>query len=127
MTKILIIEDDESTRRAYEDFLSEDYTPEDLIFKETADEGINELEHMLSSGEKPRGVITDNNTDSTKTGMDVIDYVIAKFTRVPVIMIAAENIDGTVEKTALEKGASAYLDKPVRMNTFLETVKEYVK
>jgi response regulator of citrate/malate metabolism len=51
----------------------------------------------------------------------------AKLPGVNVIMIAGENYEGTVRKTAIQKGASAFLGKPFVVQTFLETVKEYVK
>ncbi len=127
MTKILVAEDEEVIRDLYQACLSDEYNSEDLQFVETGDEAISELEKMLSKGEKPDLVITDNKMPGTKTGMDVIDYVIAKFPGTPVIMVASENLEGNVEQTALEKGASAYLSKPISELKFLKTVEKYAK
>lgn len=125
MTKILVAEDEESISELYKAGLSMDYEPAYLKFVKTGDEAISELEKLLSKGEKPNLVITDNTMPGTKKGMDVIDYIIANFTEVPVIMVAAA--DDSVKETALQKGASAFLSKPFSMSEFLKTVEKYIK
>lgn len=126
MTKILIAEDEEAIRELYEDCLSTYYNQGDLTFKATGDEAISALEEMLSKGEKPELVITDNKMPPGKlTGMDVIDYVRAKLPDTKVIMIAGEDSEMTVKKTALQKGASAYLSKPFKLQELLATVRKY--
>ncbi len=128
MEKILVAEDEASMRGLYQTYLSQDYNASDVKLVATGDEAIRVLEEMLSRGEKPALVITDNQMPpGEKTGMDVIDYVKANLSDTPVVMIAGENLEKTVRKNAVQKGASAYLPKPVGMNAFLEVVKKYVK
>lgn len=126
MTRIIVAEDEANLRRFYERFLSKDYRGEELLFVETGDEAVSALEEMLERGEKPNLVVTDNIMPPGKiTGMGVIDFVKGRFPGTNVVMVASENREATVGKTALEKGASAYLPKPVEIKAFLETVKKY--
>ncbi len=127
MTKILIAEDEQDLRAIYEDCFGLKYPHSVLKLATTGEEAISSLEEMLARGEKPELVITDNNMPpGEKTGMDVIDYVRKNCPEVPVIVIAVDDYEMTVKKIALEKGASACLSKPFKLQELFSTVGKYV-
>ena len=108
MAKILIIDDDESTRLTLSSYLSEDLKYETF----TADCGIKGVE--LAKKINPDLIISDINMPDIN-GLEVLKQIKEFDELIQVIIITAfDDMNSTI--AAMQKGAYDYLEKPVDIN-----------
>ncbi len=112
--RILVVDDEESIRFTFENFLSEEG------YKVFTAKNYNEAVSMLSQGEFDL-VFADIILEDM-TGVDILRQVREKKLNCPVIMITGEpNLETASD--ALRLGAFDYIPKPVRQDTLLRVAK----
>jgi two-component system, NtrC family, nitrogen regulation response regulator NtrX len=114
MSKILIIDDERSIRRALREILEFEQFEVD-----EAENGIEGLEKAKSNS---YDVLFCDIKMPGKDGMEVLDELIAAQIDVPIIMISGHgNIETAVD--AIKKGAFDFIEKPLDLNRILVTVR----
>lgn len=116
MSKVLIIEDEESIRRVLKKILQEEDPSHEIIEAEDGEQGIKavnsiNLDLILCDIKMP-----------VKDGMEVLREVIKSHPTIPVIMISGHgDIQTAVE--CMKIGAFDYIEKPPDLNRLLNTVR----
>lgn len=116
MSKILIVEDEESIRRVLKKILSEEDKSHEIIEAENGIEALNfikknQLDLIISDIKMPK-----------VDGIEVLAYVKKNNPDVPVIMISGHgDLDLAVD--CMKKGAYDYISKPPDLNRLLTTVR----
>lgn len=116
MSKVLIIEDEESIRRVLKKILQEEDQSHEIIEAEDGDKGIKavnsiNLDLILCDIKMP-----------VKDGMEVLREVIKSHPTIPVVMISGHgDIQTAVE--CMKIGAFDYIEKPPDLNRLLNTVR----
>ena len=120
MSKILIIEDEESIRRVLKKVLIEE-NDKYLIFE--AIDGVDGVEKIKSN--KLDLILCDIKMPK-KDGIEVLDFIIKKHSEIPVIMISGHgDLETAVESMRL--GAFDYISKPPDLNRLLNSVRAALK
>jgi two-component system, NtrC family, nitrogen regulation response regulator NtrX len=114
MSKILIIDDERSIRRALREILE---------FEQfEVDEAENGIEGVEKAKSNAYDVLFCDIKMPGKDGMEVLDELIAAQIDVPIIMISGHgNIETAVD--AIKKGAFDFIEKPLDLNRILVTVR----
>ncbi len=116
MSKILIVEDEESIRRVLKKILSEEDKSHEIVEAENGIEALNfikknQLDLIISDIKMPK-----------VDGIEVLAYVKKNNPDVPVIMISGHgDLDLAVD--CMKKGAYDYISKPPDLNRLLTTVR----
>ena len=116
MSKILIVEDEESIRRVLKKILSEEDKSHEIAEAENGIEALNfikknQLDLIISDIKMPK-----------VDGIEVLAYVKENNPDVPVIMISGHgDLDLAVD--CMKKGAYDYISKPPDLNRLLTTVR----
>ena len=116
MSKILIVEDEESIRRVLKKILSEEDKSHEIVEAENGIEALNfikknQLDLIISDIKMPK-----------VDGIEVLAYVKNNNPDVPVIMISGHgDLDLAVD--CMKKGAYDYISKPPDLNRLLTTVR----
>ena len=120
MSKILIIEDEESIRRVLKKVLMEE-NDKYQIFE--AIDGVDGVEKIKSN--KLDLILCDIKMPK-KDGIEVLDFIIKKYSEIPVIMISGHgDLETAVESMRL--GAFDYISKPPDLNRLLNSVRAALK
>jgi len=120
MSKILIIEDEESIRRVLKKVLMEE-NDKYQIFE--AIDGVDGVEKIKSN--KLDLILCDIKMPK-KDGIEVLDFIIKKHSEIPVIMISGHgDLETAVESMRL--GAFDYISKPPDLNRLLNSVRAALK
>ena len=120
MSKILIIEDEETIRRVLNKVLSEEN--KDYIIVEAID-GLQGIEIVKSN--KIDLILCDIKMPK-KDGIDVLKFLIKDYSEIPVIMISGHgDLETAVETMRL--GAFDYISKPPDLNRLLNSVRGALK
>jgi DNA-binding NtrC family response regulator len=120
MSKILIIEDEETIRRVLNKVLSEEN--KDYIIVEAID-GLQAIDIVKSN--KIDLILCDIKMPK-KDGMDVLKFLIKDYSEIPVIMISGHgDLETAVETMRL--GAFDYISKPPDLNRLLNSVRGALK
>ena len=120
MSKILIIEDEESIRRVLKKVLIEE-DGKYQIFE--AIDGVDGVEKIKSN--KLDLILCDIKMPK-KDGIEVLDFIIKKYSEIPVIMISGHgDLETAVESMRL--GAFDYISKPPDLNRLLNSVRAALK
>ncbi len=120
MSKILIIEDEESIRRVLKKVLMEE-NDKYQIFE--AIDGVDGVENIKSN--KLDLILCDIKMPK-KDGIEVLDFIIKKYSEIPVIMISGHgDLETAVESMRL--GAFDYISKPPDLNRLLNSVRAALK
>jgi DNA-binding NtrC family response regulator len=117
MSKILIIEDEESIRRVLKKVLIEEDGKYQIFEAIDGVEKIktNKLDLILCDIKMPK-----------KDGIEVLDFIIKKYSEIPVIMISGHgDLETAVESMRL--GAFDYISKPPDLNRLLNSVRAALK
>jgi len=120
MSKILIIEDEESIRRVLRKVLIEEDSSYDIIEACDGDQAIemvkiNKIDLILCDIKMPK-----------KDGIEVLKFLIKDYQEVPVIMISGHgDLETAVESMRL--GAFDYISKPPDLNRLLNSVRGALK
>jgi len=115
--KILVVEDDEEMRALLEEFFLEEG-----FETESVNDG-SEAFRKLVKGSFDL-VITDIRMPGL-TGLDILPGIRKLQPEVPIIVITAFGSD-EIRQRALERGATAYLEKPIQFKTLRSLVCEVV-
>ncbi|MDR9399893.1 MAG: sigma-54 dependent transcriptional regulator [Psychroflexus sp.] len=116
MSKVLIIEDEESIRRVLKKILQEEDQSHEIIEAEDGEKGVKavnsiNLDLILCDIKMP-----------VKDGMEVLREVIKSHPTIPVVMISGHgDIQTAVE--CMKIGAFDYIEKPPDLNRLLNTVR----
>lgn len=116
MSKILIIEDEESIRRVLKKVLIEEDGKYQIFEAIDGVDGVekiktNKLDLILCDIKMPK-----------KDGIEVLDFIIKKYSEIPVIMISGHgDLETAVESMRL--GAFDYISKPPDLNRLLNSVR----
>ncbi len=117
MSKILVIDDDDSNRESLEMyFIEEGY---DVATASTGKQGVTRYRDNPADA-----VILDIRLPDME-GFDVLDTLKAQNEDVKVIMITAFHDEQTISR-ALEKGSFAYIKKPINLDELDSMVKQAV-
>lgn len=120
MSKILIIEDEETIRRVLNKVLSEEN--KDYILVEAID-GLQAIDIVKSN--KIDLILCDIKMPK-KDGIDVLKFLIKDYSEIPVIMISGHgDLETAVETMRL--GAFDYISKPPDLNRLLNSVRGALK
>ena len=120
MSKILIIEDEESIRRVLKKVLIEE-DGKYQVFE--AIDGVDGVEKIKSN--KLDLILCDIKMPK-KDGIEVLDFIIKKYSEIPVIMISGHgDLETAVESMRL--GAFDYISKPPDLNRLLNSVRAALK
>jgi|TARA_B110000259_G_C14032083_1_gene407191 DNA-binding NtrC family response regulator len=120
MSKILIIEDEETIRRVLNKVLSEEN--KDYIIVEAID-GLQAIDIVKSN--KIDLILCDIKMPK-KDGIDVLKFLIKDYSEIPVIMISGHgDLETAVETMRL--GAFDYISKPPDLNRLLNSVRGALK
>jgi two-component system nitrogen regulation response regulator NtrX len=120
MSKILIIEDEESIRRVLKKVLIEE-DGKYQIFE--AIDGVDGVEKIKSN--KLDLILCDIKMPK-KDGIEVLNFIIKKYSEIPVIMISGHgDLETAVESMRL--GAFDYISKPPDLNRLLNSVRAALK
>ena len=120
MSKILIIEDEESIRRVLKKVLIEEDGKYQIFEAIDGVDGVekiktNKLDLILCDIKMPK-----------KDGIEVLDFIIKKYSEIPVIMISGHgDLETAVESMRL--GAFDYISKPPDLNRLLNSVRAALK
>ncbi len=115
--KILVVEDDEEMRALLEEFFLEEG-----FETESVNDGSEAFRKLVK--ESFDLVITDIRMPGL-TGLDILPGIRKLQPEVPIIVITAFGSD-EVRQRALERGATAYLEKPIQFKTLRSLVCEVV-
>jgi DNA-binding NtrC family response regulator len=120
MSKILIIEDEESIRRVLKKVLIEEDSKYQFI---EASDGVQGIEKIKSN--KFNLILCDIKMPK-KDGIEVLQFIIKECPEVPVIMISGHgDLETAVESMRL--GAFDYISKPPDLNRLLNSVRSALK
>ncbi|MBU87357.1 MAG: response regulator [Flavobacteriaceae bacterium] len=120
MSKILIIEDEESIRRVLKKVLIDENSSYNII---EASDGINGIESIKKN--KVDLVLCDIKMPK-KDGIEVLKFLIQDFAEIPVIMISGHgDLETAVE--SMRMGAFDYISKPPDLNRLLNSVRGALK
>jgi DNA-binding NtrC family response regulator len=120
MSKILIIEDEESIRRVLKKVLIEEDNKYQFI---EASDGVQGIEKIKSN--KLNLILCDIKMPK-KDGIEVLQFIIKECPEVPVIMISGHgDLETAVESMRL--GAFDYISKPPDLNRLLNSVRSALK
>lgn len=120
MSKILIIEDEESIRRVLKKVLIEENNKYQFI---EASDGVQGIEKIKSN--KFNLILCDIKMPK-KDGIEVLQFIIKECPEVPVIMISGHgDLETAVESMRL--GAFDYISKPPDLNRLLNSVRSALK
>ncbi len=120
MSKILIIEDEETIRRVLNKVLSEEN--KDYIIVEAID-GLQAIDIVKSN--KIDLILCDIKMPK-KDGINVLKFLIKDYSEIPVIMISGHgDLETAVETMRL--GAFDYISKPPDLNRLLNSVRGALK
>ena len=120
MSKILIIEDEESIRRVLKKVLIEEDDKYEIF---EAFDGVDGIEKIKSN--KLDLILCDIKMPK-KDGIEVLDFIIKKYSEIPVIMISGHgDLETAVESMRL--GAFDYISKPPDLNRLLNSVRAALK
>ena len=120
MTKILIIEDEESIRRVLKKVLIEENNKYQFI---EASDGVQGIEKIKSN--KLNLILCDIKMPK-KDGIEVLQFIIKECPEVPTIMISGHgDLETAVESMRL--GAFDYISKPPDLNRLLNSVRSALK
>ena len=120
MSKILIIEDEESIRRVLKKVLIEEDNKYQFI---EASDGVQGIEKIKSN--KFNLILCDIKMPK-KDGIEVLQFIIKECPEVPVIMISGHgDLETAVESMRL--GAFDYISKPPDLNRLLNSVRSALK
>lgn len=120
MSKILIIEDEESIRRVLKKVLIEEDGKYQIFEAIDGVDGVekiktNKLDLILCDIKMPK-----------KDGIEVLNFIIKKYSEIPVIMISGHgDLETAVESMRL--GAFDYISKPPDLNRLLNSVRAALK
>ena len=120
MSKILIIEDEESIRRVLKKVLIEEDSAYNIIEAYDGDQAIeivkkNKLDLILCDIKMPK-----------KDGVEVLKFLVKDYQEIPVIMISGHgDLETAVESMRL--GAFDYISKPPDLNRLLNSVRGALK
>jgi DNA-binding NtrC family response regulator len=120
MSKILIIEDEESIRRVLKKVLIEEDGKYQIFEAIDGVDGVekiktNKLDLILCDIKMPK-----------KDGIEVLDFIIKKYSEIPVIMISGHgDLETAVESMRI--GAFDYISKPPDLNRLLNSVRAALK
>ena len=120
MSKILIVEDEDSIRRVLKKVLSE----EDSKYK--LDEAANGEEAISLIKSQHYDLILCDIKMPKKDGIDVLEFVIGYDSKIPIIMISGHGDLKTAVK-AMRLGAFDYIEKPPDLNNLLTSVRSALK
>lgn len=115
--RILVVEDDEEMRSLLKDFFTEEGFETDSVSN-----GSEAFRKLVK--ESFVLVITDIRMPGL-TGLDILPGIRKLQPEVPIIVITAFGSE-EIRQRALERGATAYLEKPVHFNTLRNLVSEMV-
>ncbi len=115
--RILVVEDDEEMRSLLKEFLNEEGYETDSV--DNGSEAYRRLVRELFDL-----IITDIRMPGL-TGLDILPGIRKLQPEVPIIVITAFGSE-EIRQRALERGATAYLEKPVHFNTLRSLVCEMV-
>ena len=107
MSKILVIDDDDSSRESIEMYFSEE--GHDVVTASTGSQGVRQF--LDNSAD---AVILDIRLPDME-GFDVLDNLRSLNENVKVIMITAFHDEKTIRR-AMEKGSFAYIKKPINLD-----------
>jgi DNA-binding NtrC family response regulator len=120
MSKILIIEDEETIRRVLKKVLFEENDAYNII---EAHDGVQAIEIIKSN--KIDLILCDIKMPK-KDGIDVLKFLIKDYPEIPIIMISGHgDLETAVESMRL--GAYDYISKPPDLNRLLNSVRGAVK
>jgi len=120
MSKILIIEDEESIRRVLKKVLIEEDNKHQFI---EASDGVQGIEKIKSN--KLNLILCDIKMPK-KDGIEVLQFIIKEYPEVPTIMISGHgDLETAVESMRL--GAFDYISKPPDLNRLLNSVRSALK
>ena len=117
MVRVMIIEDDEGMRSLLTDFLEDEGFETD-----SASNGFETL-RMLSKDHFDL-VITDIGMPGL-TGLDILPTIRRLKPGTPIIVMSAYG-GGDLRRRSLERGASIYLEKPIRLIELRSVIREVV-
>jgi DNA-binding response OmpR family regulator len=115
MTRIMIIEDDEEMKSLLKDFLEEEGFETDSVSN-----GVEALEKL--SKDRYALVITDIRMPGL-TGLDILPGIRRRKPETPAIVMTAYGSD-EVRRRSLERGATAYLAKPISLSQLRILIRE---
>lgn len=107
MSKILVIDDDDSSRESIEMYFSEEGY--DVVTASTGSQGVKRFRDNSADA-----VILDIRLPDME-GFDVLDNLRSLNENVKVIMITAFHDEKTIRR-AMEKGSFAYIKKPINLD-----------
>ena len=120
MSKILIIEDEETIRRVLKKVLLDENKNYQII---EAHDGVQAIEMIKSN--KIDLILCDIKMPK-KDGIEVLEFLIKGFSEIPVIMISGHgDLETAVESMRL--GAFDYISKPPDLNRLLNSVRGALK
>ena len=120
MSKILIVEDEETIRRVLKKVLFEENDAYEII---EAFDGVQAIEIIKSN--KIDLILCDIKMPK-KDGIDVLKFLIKDYPEIPIIMISGHgDLETAVESMRL--GAYDYISKPPDLNRLLNSVRSAVK
>ena len=120
MSKILIIEDEDSIRRVLKKVLIEENS------KYKLDEAANGEEAISLIKSQHYDLILCDIKMPKKDGIDVLEFVIGYDSKIPIIMISGHGDLKTAVK-AMRLGAFDYIEKPPDLNNLLTSVRSALK
>ena len=120
MSKILIVEDEDSIRRVLKKVLTEENS------KYKLDEAANGEEAISLIKSQHYDLILCDIKMPKKDGIDVLEFVIGYDSKIPIIMISGHGDLKTAVK-AMRLGAFDYIEKPPDLNNLLTSVRSALK
>ncbi len=115
MVRIMIIEDDEEMRSLLKDFFEEEGFETDSVSN-----GVDALKVL--SGDHFDLVITDLQMPGL-TGLDILPTIRRLKPETPIIVMTAYGSEDLRRRT-LERGATIYLEKPIRLSQLKTLIRE---
>ena len=113
----LVADDLDLVRIAHRAYLESDFPNSTVHVVEDGQQAIDKLDELNGGVDL---VVTDNQMP-IKGGFDVIKYVRAHYSSVPVIMVATDM--SRIKESALQEGAAEFLDKPLGPDTLCDAIK----
>jgi len=117
MVRIMIIEDDEEMRSLLKDFLEEEGLETDSVNNGADALGKLSKDHFDL-------VLTDIRMPGL-TGLDILPRIRRLKPKTPIIVMTAYGSDD-VRRRSLERGATAYLEKPILLTQLRTLIREMV-